>query len=57
MAKRKNADTTLPPITGSFEDAVRALLATPPPPPGDKSTRKQAPTKRASAKKAKAAKR
>jgi hypothetical protein len=30
--KRKLADTTIPPITGSFEDAVRALLKTPPPP-------------------------
>lgn len=53
MAKRKNADTTLPPITGSFEDAIKALLATPPPPPGDPSTRKQLPKKkRAKAKKA-----
>ena len=32
MTKRKNTDTTVPPITGTFEDAVRALLATPPPP-------------------------
>ena len=32
MAKRKHADTTVPPITGSFEDAVRALLKTPPAP-------------------------
>jgi len=32
MAKRPRADTTVPPITGSFEDAVRALLRTPPPP-------------------------
>lgn len=32
MAKRKRTDTTVPPITGSFEDAVRALLKTPPPP-------------------------
>jgi hypothetical protein len=30
MAKRKR--TTIPPITGSFEDAVKALLRTPPPP-------------------------
>ena len=30
--KRKRADTTVPPITGSFEDAVRALLKTPPAP-------------------------
>jgi hypothetical protein len=32
MTKRKREDTTVPPITGSFEDAVRALLKTPPPP-------------------------
>jgi hypothetical protein len=32
MAKRKNADTTVPPITGTFEDTLRALLRTPPPP-------------------------
>jgi hypothetical protein len=32
VAKRKNADTTIPPIKGSFEDAVKALLKTPPPP-------------------------
>jgi hypothetical protein len=33
MAKRtKRLDTTVPPITGSFEDAVKALLTTPPPP-------------------------
>jgi hypothetical protein len=32
MAKAKRSDTTIPPITGSFEDAVRALLKTPPPP-------------------------
>lgn len=32
VAKRKNEDTTVPPITGTFEDAVKALLATPPPP-------------------------
>jgi hypothetical protein len=30
--KSKNEDTTVPPITGSFEDAVKALLKTPPPP-------------------------
>jgi hypothetical protein len=47
MAKRPKgyADTTVPPITGSFEDAVRALLQTPPPPVGDPSTRKQKPKK------------
>lgn len=32
MAKRKLEDTTVPPIKGTFEDAVRALLGTPPPP-------------------------
>lgn len=32
MAKRRHDDTTVPPITGSFEDAVKALLRTPPPP-------------------------
>ena len=45
MAKRKNADTTVPPITGSFEDAVRALLATRPPTeeprPGEVSDRQE----------------
>jgi hypothetical protein len=46
MAKRRTlSDTTVPPITGSFEDAVRALLATPPPPAGNPSTRKQKPKK------------
>lgn len=29
---RKNADTTVPPIDGSFEDAIKALLKTPAPP-------------------------
>jgi hypothetical protein len=32
MAKRKNEDTTVPPISGSFEDAVKAFLKTPAPP-------------------------
>lgn len=32
MSKRKHKDTTVPPISGSFEDAVRALLKTPAPP-------------------------
>jgi hypothetical protein len=32
VAKRKREDTTVPPITGSFEDAIKALLKTPPPP-------------------------
>ena len=31
MAKRKH-DTTVPPITGSFKDAVHAMLKTPPAP-------------------------
>lgn len=30
--KRKREDTTVPPITSSFEDAVRAMLRTPPAP-------------------------
>jgi hypothetical protein len=43
MAKRPKtyADTTVPPISGNFEEIVRAMLATPPPPAGDPSTRKQ----------------
>ena len=47
MAKRPKtyADTTVPPISGSFEEIVRAMLATPPPPAGDPSTRKQKPKK------------
>ena len=32
MAKRSNTDTTVPPISGSFEDAVLAMLKTPPAP-------------------------
>jgi hypothetical protein len=32
MAKRKNEDTTIPPISGSFEDAVKAFLKAPAPP-------------------------
>lgn len=32
MAKRRLTDTTVPPIAGGFEDAVRALLNTPAPP-------------------------
>jgi hypothetical protein len=32
MAKRHKADTTLPPISGSFKDTVRAMLKTPPAP-------------------------
>ncbi len=32
MAKRHRADTTVPPIKGSFEDALRAMLKTPPAP-------------------------
>jgi hypothetical protein len=32
VAKSKRADTTVPPIKGTFEDAVRAMLDTPPPP-------------------------
>jgi hypothetical protein len=29
--KRKKQDTTVPPISLSFEDAVKALLGSPPP--------------------------
>ena len=32
MAKSTKTDTTVPPIKGSFEDAVRAMLKTPPAP-------------------------
>lgn len=32
VAKRKRADTTVQPIAGTFEDAVRAMLKTPPAP-------------------------
>lgn len=32
MARRQKLDTTVPPIAGTFEDAVRALLKTPPAP-------------------------
>lgn len=32
MPKTRRKDTTVPPIKGSFEDAVKALLNTPPPP-------------------------
>lgn len=53
MAKRPKtyADTTVPPISGNFEEIVRAMLATPPPPAGDPSTRKQKPKKKAAKKK------
>jgi len=29
VANRKNADTTVPPITTGFEDTLKALLRTP----------------------------
>ena len=32
MAKSKREDTTVSPITGSFEDAMKAMLKTPPAP-------------------------
>src|SRR5688500_7283421 len=32
MAKRRHEDATVPPITGTLEDAVKALLKPPPPP-------------------------
>ena len=54
MAKKQpeNRDTTIPPITGSFEDAVRALLKTPPAPknlgrPAAKTAKKRKATARA----------
>ena len=47
VAERKQSSTVVPPIRGSVEDAMRALLSTPPPPPGDPSTRKQMPIKKA----------
>lgn len=45
MAKRPKSygDTTVPPISGSFEEIVRAVLGTPPPPAGDPSTRRRSP--------------
>jgi hypothetical protein len=51
MTKRKHTDTTVPPIRGSVDDALRALLNTPPPPPGHPSTRKAKPAKVKKAKK------
>lgn len=48
MAKRKQADTTVPPIAGSFEDAIRAMLKTPPAP---KNLGRPKPVKRKAAKK------
>jgi len=38
---RRGGRGVVPPIRGSVEDAVRALLRTPPPPAGDLSTRKK----------------
>jgi hypothetical protein len=32
MKKRQYADSTIPPISGSFKDTVRAMLKTPPAP-------------------------
>jgi hypothetical protein len=48
MAERSktHADMTAAPISGSFEEIVRAMLATPAPPAGDRSTRKQKPKKK-----------
>jgi hypothetical protein len=50
MAKRKHEDTTLPPLKGSVEDIMKALLRTPPPPAGHPATRKQKPAKKAAKK-------
>jgi hypothetical protein len=41
MAKRKQSDTTVPPVNATVEDIMKALLATPPPPAGHPATRKQ----------------
>lgn len=30
MAKRRQSDTTVPPLPGGFEKALKALLGTPP---------------------------
>jgi hypothetical protein len=46
VKKREHADTTVPPINVSLEDAMKALLRTPPPPAGHPSTRKQKPAKK-----------
>lgn len=50
MPRSKYKDTTIPPLKGSLEDIVKALLATPPPPAGHPATRKQKPTKKAAKK-------
>ena len=49
MAKHRKADTTVPPIAGTFEDAVRAMLKTPPAPKNlgrSKEKKRQATKKR-----------
>ena len=46
MPRSKRADTTVPPIKGTFEDAVRALLKTPPAPKNLGRTKKKAARKR-----------
>ena len=51
MVKRKRVDTTVPPIHGNFEDAVRAMLRTPPAP---KNLGRPTPKKRKSVGKRKA---
>jgi hypothetical protein len=51
MAKRKNSDTTVPPVSGSVEDIMKALLATRPPPAGNPATRKKPPVTKQGAKK------
>jgi hypothetical protein len=50
MGKPKQSHTTLPPMPVSFEDAVTALLRTPPPPAAHPATRKR-PSKKQSKKK------
>jgi hypothetical protein len=50
MAKKPDAKLRLPEGV-SVEDALRAMLHTPPPPAGDPSTRKQTPKKKPGKKK------
>lgn len=45
--KRKQSDTTVPPLPGGFENALKALLGTPPPP---KNLGRPKPKKKASRK-------
>ena len=51
MKKKGESDRIRLPEGVSIEDALRAMLHTPPPPAGDPSTRKQKPTKKPARKK------